>query len=193
MEIDQDLGLRRDTLFDVVTLYTVTALFALTITLTIIQVFARQLGLQAYGPLYFTEPLARFTLIVATFLGAGVAARNNENIRMTLVTDRLEEYNATAAHLLRLVSSVIVIAFVAVAGVATAIAAPNNWTTSIGGVRIVTEGYLYLGISVGLLVFLVYEVNKLRTEISQLQETSSETESSQPESESPSQSDMEDI
>jgi TRAP-type transport system small permease protein len=165
MDIDQDLGLRRDSLFDAVTLYTATALFGVTIALTVVQVFARQLGLQSLGPMYLTEPLARFTLIIATFLGAAVAARNDENIKMTLITDRLENYSPSAARSLRIVSSAIVVGFVAIAMIATFRAALGNWHTSIGGVRIVTEGYLYLGISIGLAVFLFYETTKIGEEL----------------------------
>lgn len=165
MEIDQDLGLRRDSRFDAIILYTVTALFGITIVLTVLQVFVRQLGLQSLGPMYLTEPLARFTLIIATFLGAAVAARNEENIKMTLITDRLESYSPSAARSLQLLSSAIVIGFVALAMVATLRAALGDWTTSIGGVRIVTEGYLYLGISIGLAVFLFYEIVKIREQL----------------------------
>lgn len=175
MDIDQDLGLRRDSLFDAVTLYIATALFGVTIFLTVIQVFVRQLGLQSLGPMYLTEPLARFTLIIATFLGAAVAARNDENIKMTLITDRLENYSPSAARSLRLVSSTIVIGFVALTMIATFRAALGNWTTSIGGVRIVTEGYLYLGISVGLAVFLFYEIAKIGEEFGVEVGQSSET------------------
>jgi TRAP-type transport system small permease protein len=183
MDIDQDLGLSRDSTFDAAILYFTTALFAITIALTVVQVFARQLGLQSYGPLYLTEPLARFTLIVATFLGAAVAARNNENIKMTLITDRLEGYSPAAARSLRIFSSVVVIGFVAIAMAATFMAAFGNWNTSIGGVRIVTEGYLYLGISIGLAIFLFYELVKIKAEF----DTGGEP------TEAPAGSDMEDI
>lgn len=158
MEIDQSLGLKRDNIFDTVVLYTATALFALAIVFTIIQVTVRTFGL---GTFAWTEPFGRFTLIIGTFFGAAVATRNREHIKIDLVLDKLTQGRPLLRRILDSIVGIVVVTFALIAFRSTIGAAANNWTTSIGGVSGVTSGMIYLGISIGLGIMLLYEVINL--------------------------------
>ncbi|QSG01465.1 TRAP transporter small permease [Natranaeroarchaeum sulfidigenes] len=159
MEVDQSLDLSRESLFDRMVLYLASGMFSLMIVLATMQVLIRLLDLPVVAQ--WTEPAARFTLIVATFFGAAVASRNREHIRMTFVLDKLEERHPTVRHSFDLISIIVVVVFVLFALMGTIPAAINNWGSNLGGVGFVTSGMLYLGISGGLLCMLVYELQIL--------------------------------
>lgn len=158
MEIDQSLGLKQNNAFDSIVLYTATALFALTIVFTILQVTVRTFGLGAFT---WTEPFGRFTLIIGTFFGAAVATRNHEHIKIDLVLDKLTQGRPLLRRIFDSIVGIIVVIFALIAFRSTIGAAANNWTTSIGGVSGVTSGMIYLGISIGLGLMLLYEVINL--------------------------------
>lgn len=162
MEIDQSLGLRRDNVFDAVVLYTATGLFALTIVLTVAQVAVRVFNL---GTLHWTEPIARFVLIIGTYFGAAVATRNREHIKIDLVLEKLTENRPDVRRILDSLVAISVVLFVVVAFRSTAGATVANWTTSIGGTAVITSGMIYLGITVGLGLMLLYELVNLRDSI----------------------------
>lgn len=155
MEIDQSLDLKQNTLLDRVVMYAAVGLFALTIVLATIQVLVRQFNLPVSAQ--WTEPLARFILIVATYFGAAVATRNREHIRMTYILDKLEDRYPRVRTRFDLFSSVVVIAFLAFALWGTVPATVANWGSEMGGIRLVTSGMLYLGISTGLALMLLFE------------------------------------
>ena len=157
MEFDQSLGLKRETTFDAIILYVATGLFALTIVLATIQVIVRVFGIGIFGAMHWTEPAARFILIVATYWGAAVASRNDEHIRMNYVLDKLEENHPKVRSGFEVVVAIVVIAFVAIALRGTVGSAYANWHTSIGGIGFITSGVIYLGIAIGLAVMLYYE------------------------------------
>lgn len=156
MEIDQSLDLKRDHLFDRIVLYTATGLFAITIVLTTIQIFVRLLDLPTFGVLHWTEPAARFILIVATYVGAAVAIRNNEHISIQFLLERLTEWKPRIGLTVQVLGELIVISFLVVALQGTTITAFGNWTTSIGGIGFVTAGHIYLGISIGIALMVIY-------------------------------------
>ncbi|NHN49426.1 TRAP transporter small permease subunit [Halostella sp. JP-L12] len=158
MEIDQSLDLKRDHVFDKLVLYGATALFGLTIVLTTLQVFIRWLDLPTFGFLHWTEPAARFVLIVATYVGAAVAVRNNEHIAIQFLLERLTRWKPRVGVTVQLLGKVVAIGFLAIAFWGTTLRAIDDWTTSIGGIDIVTSGHLYLGIAVGVGLMLLYAV-----------------------------------
>lgn len=171
MEIDQSLGLRRDNTFDRIVLYTATALFVLTGVLATVQVTVRVLGI---GSLHWTEPLARFVLIVGTYLGAAVATRNNEHIKIDLLLDKFTENRPDLRRILDSLVSVAVLTFVLIAFVGTINAATTHWETAIGGTVLITSGMLYLGIAVGFGMMFVYELLNLHESLRGLDETESQ-------------------
>lgn len=156
MEIDQSLDLKQDRLFDRVVLYAATGLFALTIVLTTVQVFIRWLDLPTFGFLHWTEPLARFVLIIATYLGAAVATRNHEHISIQFLLERVTDWRASVGEVLSVLVDLVVIGFLLVALRGTVVTTINDWNTSIGGIGSVTSGHLYLGISIGIALMVVY-------------------------------------
>lgn len=174
MEIDQALDLKKDTVFDKAILYTATGLFALTIILTSIQVFIRWLNIPTFGFLHWTQPAAQYILIIATYLGAAVALRNNEHIAIRFLLERIENWNASLGRAFRIFSNLVIIAFLAVALRATAVSAVDAWSTSIGGIGFVTSGYVYLGISIGIALTMLYAIINLGVTIKQMS-MSSET------------------
>lgn len=156
MEIDQSLDLKHEHLFDRIVLYTATGLFTVTIILTTIQVFVRLLDLPTFGFLHWTEPAARFILIVATYIGAAVAVRNNEHISIQFLLERLTEWNPRVGLTIQVLGELIVISFLVVALQGTAITAVGDWATSIGGIGFVTAGHIYLGIAIGIALMVIY-------------------------------------
>ncbi|WP_245977747.1 TRAP transporter small permease [Halopiger aswanensis] len=124
--------------------------------LTTLQVFIRWLNLPTFGFLHWTEPAARFVLIVATYLGAAVAVRNNEHISIRFLLERLTKWSPRIGLTVRLLGDLIVVGFLLIALRGTATTAINDWATSIGGIGFVTSGHLYLGIAVGVGLMLIY-------------------------------------
>lgn len=166
MEFDQSLDLKTDTWFDRIVLYLGTGLFALTVVLATIQVAVRVFDLPTWGTMYWTEPLARFVLIVATYIGAAVATRNNEHVSIKFIQEKIADRSPRLARALRLVNAAIVLVFLVVAFRGTAESAIDDWGTSIGGIDFVTSGVLYLGITVGLFFMLAYTVIEIGSELS---------------------------
>lgn len=161
MEVDQSLDLRKDTVFDRAVLYTATGFFTLTIILTTVQVFVRWFNIPTFGFLHWTQPAAKFLLIIATYFGAAVALRNGEHISIRFLLERIEDWNTTLGRVLSIFSALVVIAFLGIALRATAVTAVNAWSTSIGGIGFVTSGYIYLGISIGIALTVLYAVADL--------------------------------
>lgn len=156
MEIDQSLDLKHEHLFDRIVLYTATGLFTVTIILTTIQVFVRLLNLPTFGFLHWTEPAARFILIVATYMGAAVAVRNNEHISIQFLLERLTGWKPRVGLTVQVVGDLIVIGFLLIALRGTVGTTIGNWATSIGGIGFITAGHIYLGIAIGIALMLIY-------------------------------------
>lgn len=168
MEIDQSLDLRTDTLLDRAVLYTATGLFTLTIVFTTVQVFVRWFNIPTFGFLHWTQPAAQFILIIATYLGAAVAIRNDEHISIEFLLERVEDRNTTVGRVLSLFRDLVVVVFLGIAFRATAVTAVDAWSTSIGGIGFITSGYIYLGISVGIALTVLYALLDLAVTVKRL-------------------------
>ncbi|WP_331232962.1 TRAP transporter small permease [Natronorarus salvus] len=164
MEIDQSLDVKTDTRFDRAVLYTAMFFFSMTIVLVSVQVSLRYLPIQI-GIGHWTEPLSRYMLIVGTFFGAAVAARNREHISMYFMLERVEARAPRLHAVLQLVVSVVVIGFLAIAVAAGITTATRNWGNYFGGVYIVTMGQMMALISTGLLLYLLYSLVEFRDRI----------------------------
>lgn len=162
MSHEHSLTLRTDSPLDAAVVYLATALFALTIALAAVQVGVRLLSVQSSTiPLHWTEPLARITLIITTYLGAAVATRNREHIRMSFVTDRLTARAPRVGAALDVLSSLLVLLFALIVTRGTLTMAGNMWTAKFGSVSVVTSGMIYAGIALGFVLIAVYEVANL--------------------------------
>jgi TRAP-type C4-dicarboxylate transport system permease small subunit len=159
MEIDQSIEITVENVFDRVILIAATGLFALTVILTTLQVIVRQTPFLPSEWFIWTVPAARFLLIIMTYVGGAVVTRNNEHISISLILDWLGQFVPRLRTSLMVVSDVIVIAFLGMALYGTYLSTTGNWRTSVGGISGITSGYIYLGIGLGLLAMLVYEVD----------------------------------
>lgn len=164
MDIDQSLGLREDTLVDRVIIWIGVCAFAGTVLLASLQVLNRYIPLGT--SLYWTEPVARYLLIVGTYFGAAVATRNHEHISMYLVQNMLHDQTLSASTL-KLFNSLAILLFMMIVVIATASSALNNWNAQAGGSDIVTLGMLYFGIAVGCLLLVIFEAIEFRETMSE--------------------------
>jgi len=168
MEVDQSIGIRTDTVVDRVLLYVASGLFALTVLLATVQVFVRQTGILPSQYFTWTVPVARFLLIIMTYVGGAVVTRNGEHISIDVMLDWFAESRPRTRATLSALSRVVVIAFLAMAVYGAGISTVENWSTSVGGVQGITSGYIYSGIAVGLFFMLLYEVQDLVETVSAL-------------------------
>ncbi|GEM_PF-2811131 len=164
MEIEQSLDVKTDTRLDRAVLYAAMFFFSMTVILVSVQVSLRYLPIPI-GIGHWTEPLSRYMLIVGTFFGAAVAARNREHISMYFMLERVEARAPRLHAGLQLVVSVVVITFLAIAVVAGITAATRNWGNYFGGVYIVTMGQMMTLISLGLALYLFYSLLEFRDRI----------------------------
>lgn len=161
MEIDQRLGLKKDTTYDRLVLYAGGLIFAITIVMATLQVAIRLLNLPLNW--YWTEPVGRFALIVGTYLGAAVASRNDENIKLEFLLERVGrryprfKYGVDVFVLLAVTVTLAVITYHLLLG------AIDNWGTQIVGLSWATLGMMYLSIGLGVALMLLHETIKLWT------------------------------
>lgn len=160
MEIDQRLNLKEENKLDSLSILLSTVMFTLLIVLVSAQVLMRIFNLPITA--VWTEPIARYMFIVGTYVGAAVASRNNEHVRLTLIRERLLSGRERAQFVLDVVSVLAVLAFVAVALWALAQAAIQGWNTkALGGIATLTAGHIYMGIFAGFSLMAVFEIQNL--------------------------------
>ncbi|QCC49412.1 TRAP transporter small permease [Halobellus limi] len=179
MEADQSLSIKKENVLDRVFLYTAVALFGLTLLLTTVQVLVRQIPFLGFIDANWTVPVARFTLIIMTYIGGAVATRNREHISIDLVLDWVGKFYPRLRIGLNIISDLIVIAFLTIAVYGTMLSTSGNWNTSVGAVSGITSGYIYLGIGVGLLGMLIYELQHIYDTIVQMQNKDTKPDSQQ--------------
>ncbi|SEH50178.1 TRAP-type C4-dicarboxylate transport system, small permease component [Halopenitus malekzadehii] len=166
MEIDQSLGIKRQTTFDTIVLVGTVGMFATLIVLASSQVLVRNLNLPISLP--WTEPTSRYLLIVATYFGAAVASRNDEHVRMSYLLEKLERRAPRVTRWVDVINTTVVVAFVGFIAYGTLLSMSANWNSDIGGIGFLTSGYVYLGIALGLGSMLVYELLGLRTAVDRI-------------------------
>ena len=137
-------------------------LFVMMVIATIVQVVVRLLSVQISGiPFYLTGPVATVGLLFGTYLGAAVATRQDEHIKMSIVQDRIHGKPFTA---MRLVASLVVVVTLIVFIFGSLQSAVKDWNSQFGGIDFIQTGILYLSIAVSLFIMLVFEIiNTVRT------------------------------
>lgn len=170
MDLDQSIDVKTENVLDRGFLYVATGLFALTIILTTIQVLVRQLPFLSFIDINWSVPVARFILIIMTYIGGAVVTRNQEHISIDIMLDWVGKFYPRVRLLFASIADLVVIAFLAIAVYSTYLSTINNWTTSVGAVAGITSGHLYLGIGIGLLGMLIYETQHFWTMIRTLQQ-----------------------
>lgn len=158
-DIDDSLSVRQDNLLDIVPLYIATGIFLLTIVLATIQVILRQVPVQIEF-LFWTEPLARYLLIVMTYLGTAIAIRNDENVKIDLLQRWLQENRPNLYHVVTVLISLFVLYFV-YAVLQGAVAGTQDAWTSGTNLPHLTYGMIHgmIAISTALMgIYVAYEL-----------------------------------
>ncbi|WP_226482821.1 TRAP transporter small permease [Natrinema amylolyticum] len=163
MDIDQSLGLKRDTWYDWIVLNVATFIFIMMLVLTVFQIIVRVLNLPVSGGAWWTEPLARYLLIVGTYGGAAVASRNGEHIKMTIVSTQLEKRSPVIGSIVDILAQVLTIVFLIMLGYAGFRASLQNWDTPMMAVGQVHQGWIYGSITVFIGMMVFYELINLRS------------------------------
>jgi TRAP-type C4-dicarboxylate transport system permease small subunit len=161
MSADQRLDLADDRLYDRIVTAIPTVIFSLTILLAMTQAIVRKFDIGALGSLSWTTTAAGALLIVGTYIGAAVAARNEEQIKMNYALDKLEARRPATRKGLEIVDKIIVIGFSAIVLRGTIQAAYQGWNTAFGGIELITLGPIYAGMSVGFSLLITYEFRNL--------------------------------
>ena len=131
-------------------------LFVMMVAATIVQVVVRLLSLQISGiPFYLTGPIATVGLLFGTYLGAAVATRQDEHIKMSIVQDRMSGRRLAT---MRVVASLVVVVTLVIFIFGSLQSASKDWNSQFGGVDFIQTGILYLSIAVSLAVMLMFEI-----------------------------------
>jgi TRAP-type C4-dicarboxylate transport system permease small subunit len=122
---------------------------------TLFQVVARTiLGVSSV----WSEELARFLYVCIVFLGAALLARDDEHIRVAVITDRVGK---RAAALLRFLTVLLTIPFIAVMTLGSWTNTRLNWKTYAPTLDWLSIGYIYLMIFLTGILMLGYLVANL--------------------------------
>ncbi|WP_248895780.1 TRAP transporter small permease [Haloplanus halobius] len=157
------MSVRQDGLLDTVPLYVTTGMFLLTIVLATVQVLVRQLPIQIEF-LFWTEPLARYLLIVMTYLGTAIAVRNDENVKIDLLQRWLQGVNPTLYHLLRILVSAFVLYFVYALFRGALLGAQGAWSSGTNLPHL-SYGMIHAMIAVSTILMGIYTLFDLSTSV----------------------------
>lgn len=160
MEVEQSLGLKRETVLDRVLLAIGTGIFLLTVGLVTLQVLARTANLP--WPMTWTEPLSRLALVVGTYFGAAVATRNNEHINMDILLRKLEGRRPRIKRIFDVLVYCTVTVTLTIVVWGLLIGARGAWDSNWADIDSVSFGMVYLAIAIGLTWMLGYELLKFK-------------------------------
>lgn len=164
MDIDQSLGLKRDTLIDRLSLSITAGIFLIGIGLVSLQVVLRLVDVPV--TLAWTEPASRLTLVIGTYFGAAVASRNNEHISMEIVLQKLEEKHPRVKLIFDIVVHFTIIITLVIVVVGLYQGAQGAWNSNWADIDPVSTGMIYFGIALGLTWMLGYEFFELKRSLS---------------------------
>ena len=133
-------------------------LLAVMFVVTLFQVVARVvIGMSSV----WSEELARFLYVCLVFVGAAPLIRDDEHIRVGILTDRL---TGRSAALLKAVIALLTLPFIAVMTQGAWTNTQMNWTTRAPTLEWLRIGYIYLVIFLaGLLMLWYLAVNLVRS------------------------------
>ncbi|QLD86139.1 TRAP transporter small permease [Natronomonas halophila] len=150
-----DSGFKSNTILDRVLLYSLSALFSALVGITIIQVLVRTFNLGFLGlPTYLVEPVATVLLIVGTYLGAAVASRNSEHIKMSTFEKRLTGRKRLA---LKATASTITITVLLIYTRGVFGSMFSEWNSAFAEVTFMRLGAIYALILASLVLMMVFE------------------------------------
>ena len=159
MQIDQSLGLHRESVVDRLIIAIAVGFFLLTIVLVSLQVVVRTFDFPV--TLGWTEPAARLALIIGTYFGAAVATRNHEHISMDIVLQKLGERSPKMKLVFDVIVRIISLLTLLIVLAGLYSGAYGGWNSNWADMSGVTVGMIYLAIAIGLTLMLGYEFLEL--------------------------------
>lgn len=165
LNIDDRIDFRTANQFDSALIEIWTASFGVIILMVSAIVISRQIGGIRFSAL---NPASRYLFIVTIFFGSAIASYNETHIKIDYFLDKLGTVSLPAKYVTEIIVRVIVIAFIAIVIYGSASQGLNNLGTYPGDSQIFTLGQLYIGITVGFAITVVYEAILLKDAIVQL-------------------------
>jgi len=106
----------------------------------------------------WSEEVARFVFVWIVFLGAGTLMRDNDHIRISIITNRL---GPVSGRILRIFSALLIIPFVVFMTWGAYINMLRQWNTFAPTVDWMRLGYVYLALLISGIVMIVYLIRRL--------------------------------
>jgi len=106
----------------------------------------------------WSEEVARFVFVWIVFLGAGTLMRDNDHIRISIITNRL---GPMSGRILRIFSALLIIPFVVFMTWGAYINMLRQWNTFAPTVDWMRLGYVYLALLISGIVMIVYLIRRL--------------------------------
>lgn len=161
---DHRLELHSGSLADKVVLYIATGLFLCTIIFVTLQIVVRNV-INDFTPyaltVTWTEPAARMALVIGAFWGAAVASRNKEHIIIDFPLQKLRAKSNRLYLACRVFIGVLSIIYVVVLLYGMFLKVINQWHTTFSGLDIIPGGLIFLSITIGLFLMLIYESSNI--------------------------------
>jgi len=148
----------RQTSFDKLLLLIASVIFCIVVFLVILQVFTRYVTVYIGVSFPWTEEVARYLLIVVVFLGSAVASRRKEHI---VITTLVERFSPNAKLILDLISTLLILIFLAIATIGSTSLTFQMMGTSVGSLLWLKLGHVYALITIGLTLMMFYHVRWL--------------------------------
>jgi len=135
-----------------------TLAFIVMVVIVLLQIFARYV---IHISIPWTEELARYLLILITFIGGALAIRNKQHIAVTVIINKLPK---KVRFYLNKFFEIIEIVFLIVVFKGSVIMINCNWEAPVGAISWLTKGKLYLILPVSIVMMVTYLLNQLVNE-----------------------------
>jgi len=110
----------------------------------------------------WSEEVARFVFVWIVFLGAATLMRDNDHIRISIITNRL---GPVSGRILRIFSALLIIPFVAFMTWGAYINMLRQWNTFAPTVDWMRLGYVYLALLISGIVMIAYLIRRLARDL----------------------------
>lgn len=166
--IDDTIHFREATIFDRALIEFCTFLITLVLLFVSVIVAVRQIPGVQFTAL---NALSRYLFIVTIFFGAAIASYNQTHIKIDYFIDKIGNISPRAEVVISIAIRTMVIAFIAVIIIGAGQNALGNLGTHPGDSRVVTLGQIYLAITTGFVIMVVYELVILADSFRELLQT----------------------
>jgi len=136
-----------------------TLAFIVMVIVVLLQIFARYV-IRVSIP--WTEELARYLLILITFIGGALAIRDKQHIAVTAIIDKLPK---KLRYYLNKCFNISIILFLVAVFKGSIIMVNLTWGTPVGSISWLTTGKLYLILPISIVIMLGYLIRQLIEDI----------------------------